>query len=67
MGITKAFKILAGKTEGRNYSEGLGVDDRKILKLILIKTIGGVHWTYLAQARDRWQVLVDMETNFRVP
>jgi len=52
----------------RDYLEGIGVDGKTILKLILKNVGRGVMaWFFLAQDRDRWRVLVNAAMNFRVP
>jgi hypothetical protein len=62
--MRNAYKILVGKPEGRRHSEDLNVDG-----IIINVEIGfeGADWIYLAQDRDRWQVLVTMVMNLRVP
>jgi hypothetical protein len=42
--ITDAYKILIRKPEGRDHLEDLGVDEKIILELILVKQ-GGKVWT----------------------
>jgi hypothetical protein len=41
--MKNVYKILFGKSEGRDYSENLGIDDRIILERLL-GTKGGKVW-----------------------
>jgi len=43
------------------------VDGRIILRWIIRKWDGGMHWIELAQDRDKWWALVNAVMNFRVP
>jgi hypothetical protein len=69
-----AWKVITGfrwgdqrETESLEY---LGIDGRMILKWILKKWnegMGGMHWTGLAQDRNRWRALLNMVMILRVP
>jgi hypothetical protein len=54
--------------KGRDHSEDLGVERRKILEWI-IRKIGWevVDWIHLAQVRDHWRALVNTVMKLRVP
>ena len=47
--------------------EGLDIDGRVLLKMILKNTKGGMDWIHLAQDRNKWRAFVNMATNLRVP
>jgi hypothetical protein len=61
------YSVLVGKPEGkrplgrprRRWEDGVPVDLREI-------GWGSVDWIQLAQARDRWRVLVNTVMNLRV-
>jgi hypothetical protein len=63
----KAYKVLAGKPEGRRplgrprrrWEDGIRMDLREI-------GLGGVNWIRLAQDRDRWRAVVSAVMNLRV-
>ena len=61
-------RFLVGKPEGKRP---LGRHRRKWednIKMVLQEVGGGCgDWMELAQVRDRWRALVNMEMNFRVP
>jgi hypothetical protein len=52
-----AYRILVGRSEGRNHLEDPGVDGI-ILKWIFKKWNGGMDWIDMAQDRNRWRALV---------
>jgi hypothetical protein len=64
----KAYRLLAGKPEGRRP---LGRPRRRWLDNIRMDLIevgwGDVDWIGLAQDRDRWKALVNLVLNLRVP
>jgi hypothetical protein len=63
-----AYSALVGKPEGRRLLERprRGWEDN--IKMDLREVgLGGVDWIDLAQDRDRWQALVYMVMNLRVP
>jgi hypothetical protein len=47
--------------------ENPGLDGRIILKCIFRKLDGVMDWIDLAQDRNKWQALVNVVLNFRVP
>jgi hypothetical protein len=51
--MRNAYKILVGKSEGKNHSEDLGIDGRTGLELI--REIGWevVDWIHLFQVKER--------------
>jgi len=54
----------------RDREKPLGIPRRKWkdnIKINLPVWDGGMDWTYLAQDRDRWWVLVNASMNLRVP
>jgi hypothetical protein len=65
---TNAYMIFVGKLEGRRQLErprhmwenNIRIDLRQI-------GLGGMDWIHLAQDRDQWSDLVNMEMNLRVP
>jgi hypothetical protein len=61
-----AYRALVGKPEG-DHLEDSGIDGRIIIKWIFERLGGGVDWIDLVQDRDRWQALVYMVMNLRVP
>jgi hypothetical protein len=62
-----AYRILVGRPEGGDHLGDPGIDGRIILKWILKKWDGGMHWIELAQDRDRWRALVNAVMNLLVP
>jgi hypothetical protein len=46
-----------------NPLEVLDVDRRVLLKLILVKSDGGMDWIDLARNRDRWRAVVKAVVN----
>jgi hypothetical protein len=62
-----AYRVLVGRSGGRNHLEDPGVDGRIILKWILKKWDRGMDGLHLAQYRGRWRGLVNSEVNLRVP
>jgi len=54
-----------GKPEGRDHLGDPGMDWRKILRRF--SGSGSVNWIELAQDRYRWQALVNVVMNLRVP
>ena len=60
-------RVLVGKPEGKRP---LGRPRRRWednIRLDLQEVGGGGDWMELANDRDRWQALVNMAMNFRVP
>ena len=49
------------------HVEDPGVDGRIRLKSIFRKLDEGINWIDLAQDRDRWQAVVNVLINLRVP
>jgi hypothetical protein len=47
--------------------ENPGLDGRIILKCIFRKLDGVMDWIDLSQYRNKWQALVNVVLNFRVP
>jgi hypothetical protein len=66
--VRGAYNILVGKPEGRRpqgrlryrWEDNIKMDFREI-------GFGDVDWIHLAQDRDRWQAVVNMVMNLRVP
>ena len=57
--IRVAYRLLVGKPERKKKNlEGLGIDERIILKRTFRKTDGGMDRVYLAQDRDNHQDLL---------
>ena len=61
------YRVLVGKTEGKNHLGDPGVDGRIILRWIFRKWYEGTEWIELAQDRDTWRALVNAVMNIRVP
>jgi hypothetical protein len=63
-----AYMILVGKSEGKRplgrsthcWVNNIKMDVREVIW-------GGMDWIDLAQDRDQWMALVNMETYLRVP
>jgi hypothetical protein len=63
-----AYNILVGRPEGRRplgrpmcrWEDNIKMDLREI-------GFGNVDWIHLAQDRNRWQALMNMVMNLRVP
>jgi hypothetical protein len=63
-----AYRVMARKPEGKRplgrlrlgWEDGIKKDLQELGYL-------GMDWIDLAQARERWQALVNMAMNFRVP
>jgi len=62
-----AYRVLVGKSEGKDHLENPGVDGSMIFRWILRKWDVGMDWIDLAQDRDRWRALVKAAINLRVP
>jgi hypothetical protein len=61
------YRVLVGKSEGKNHLKDQGVDGRMGSKWTLGKLVGGcVEWIDLAQDRDRWRAVVNAVMNLRV-
>jgi ribosome biogenesis protein Nip4 len=66
--VRGAYNILVGRPEGRRplgrpkrwWENNIKMDLRDI-------GFGDVHWTHLAQVRDRWRALVNTVMSLRVP
>jgi len=60
-------KFSSENLKGRDHSEDIRVDGRITLELIL-RGLGweGVYYIHVAQDRDQWRPLVDMEMTLRV-
>jgi hypothetical protein len=61
------YRILVGKSGGKNHYEDPGIDGRLILNGSLGSGMGVIHWIDLTQDRDRWRALVNVVRNIRVP
>jgi hypothetical protein len=63
-----AYRILVGKPEGK---KPLGIPRRRwvdnIKMDLRVTGWGGMSWIDLAEDRDKWRALVNMEMNIRVP
>jgi hypothetical protein len=66
--IVNAYKILAGKPEGKILSAKHRLRWEDIIEMD-VKEIRSedVDWIHLAQDRDQWRVLVNTVMKFRVP
>ena len=62
-----AYRILMGKTKGKDHFENPSVDGRIILRCIFRKWGGGMDWIDLVKDRDRCRALVNAVMTFRVP
>jgi hypothetical protein len=51
----------------QDHLEDPGVDERIILKWTFERGGGGIDWIDLTEDRDRWQALVNVIMNLRVP
>jgi len=52
---SKVYKVLAGKSEGKDHSEDQGIDGRMGSEWNLGRLAGGsMGWIQLAQDRDWW-------------
>jgi hypothetical protein len=60
------YRVLVGKSEGKNHLKDQGVDGRMGSKWTLGSSVGGVEWIHLAQDRDRWRAVVNAVMNLRV-
>jgi hypothetical protein len=49
------------------HLEDLDIDGRVVLKWILKKQMGVVHWINLAHKRKKFRPVVSMATNIRIP
>jgi len=58
-------RFLVGKPEGKRPLGRRRCEDN--IKMDLREVCVGGDWMELAQARDRWQALVNTVMNFRVP
>jgi len=56
-----------GNLREKGHLGDLGVYERIKLKWTFRKWNGGMDWIYLTQDRDRWQALVNVVMNLRVP
>jgi hypothetical protein len=67
MGDKNAYRLLAGKSEGKRP---LGRPRRRWVDNVKIDLVeagfGGMDWIYLGQDRDKWRALVNPIMNFRV-
>jgi hypothetical protein len=62
-----AYRVWAGKTEGKGPLEDPDVDGRIILRRIFRKWEGIMDWIDLAQDRDRLRAVVNAVIDLRVP
>ena len=61
------YRVLVGKSEGRDHLENPGVDGRVILRWIFRKYDGGMDRIDLAQDSDRWWAFVNVVMNHQIP
>jgi len=62
------YRVLVGKTEGKDHLEDPDLDGRVMLAWICRKWDGrGMNWIDLDQDRDRRRALVNEVMNLRVP
>jgi hypothetical protein len=63
-----AYRLLVGKSEGKNHWEDQDVGGWIILGWIFKRWDGGVvDWIGLAQVRIRWRALLNSVLNLQVP
>ena len=61
-------KVLVGKPEEGDHLEDPSIDGRIILIWIFRKwNVWGLDWTDMVQDRDKWQALVNVAMNLRLP
>jgi hypothetical protein len=66
--MRNAYKILAGKPEGRDHSEDLGTDGRIIFRVDLGEIVWeDVDWIHLAQETNQWRAVVNTVLELWVP
>jgi hypothetical protein len=63
--LSKAYKALVEKPEGKAHFEDLRADRKIILKYILKKLDGRVWNGFMPQNRGQWQGLVNMVMDLR--
>ena len=61
-----AYRVLVGKPEGRRPLERPRIKWEDNIKMDLREVGWGMDWIDLAQARDRWQAVVNVVRTFRV-
>jgi len=61
------YRVLVGKSEGKNHLEDPGIDSRIILKWFFRKWDVVTYRISLAQDRDKWRALVNAVMNLWVP
>ena len=64
---TGAYRVLVGRSEGKDHLKEPSLNGRVILKWICRKWHGGMDRIDLAQDRDRWWALLNAVMNLRVP
>jgi hypothetical protein len=62
-----AYRALVGKPEGKRPFERPRRRWEDNIKMDLRKVGWGTDWINLAEDRDRWQALVNVVVNLRVP
>ena len=61
-------RVLVGKPEEGDRLEDPSIDGRIVLIWIFRKwDVQGLDWTDMVQDRDRWQALVNVAMNLRLP